>query len=213
MPHVMPRARSSKSSGRVRQIKQRSAEQGCGCWCWCSGAVWVDGWADFGAFLTVGTRLFNVCAAAGEAWMLAARLSVSSGVLTAASMLSNAEMQFCARTRGLPLQVDVVGARLGIQNREPALSSCHVSVGCSETCWSERRPRHCHRGPRRAAAAAEARFTPKTATDRPGAVLLTADDSRAGVGGSADWCSHDSSFSQAASSTPARVGRQRINEQ
>ena len=39
MPHVMPRARSSKSSGRVRQIKQRSEVQGCGLGCWCSGAV------------------------------------------------------------------------------------------------------------------------------------------------------------------------------
>ena len=52
MPHVMPRARSSKSSGRVRQIKQRSAEQECGTGCWCSGVVWVDGWAAFGAFPT-----------------------------------------------------------------------------------------------------------------------------------------------------------------
>ena len=67
MPHVKPRATSSKSSGRVRQIKQRSAEEGYGCGCWCSGAVWLDGCVDFGAFLTVGTRLFNVCAAAGEA--------------------------------------------------------------------------------------------------------------------------------------------------
>ena len=150
MPHVMPRARSSKSSGRVRQIKQRSAEQGCGCWCWCSGAVWVDGWADFGAFLTVGTRLFNVCAAAGEAWMLAARLSVSSGVLTAASMLSNAEMQFCARTRGLPLASRLIPDKSEFKNGNTPLSRRHVSVGCPETCWSERRPRHCHRGPRRA---------------------------------------------------------------
>ena len=55
MPHVMPRARSSKSSGRVRQIKQRSAEHVVRCWCWCSGAVWVDGCADIGAVLTVGT--------------------------------------------------------------------------------------------------------------------------------------------------------------
>ena len=52
MPHVMPRARSSKSSGRVRQIKQRSAEDGYGCGCGCSGAAWVDGWAAFGAFPT-----------------------------------------------------------------------------------------------------------------------------------------------------------------
>ena len=52
MPHVMPRARSSKSSGRVRQIKQRSAEHGVRVGCWCSGAAWVDGWAAFG----IGSR-------------------------------------------------------------------------------------------------------------------------------------------------------------
>ena len=61
MPHVMPRATSSKSSGRVRQIKQRSAEEGCGCGCWCSGAAWVDGWAAFGAFPTVELGLTCVC--------------------------------------------------------------------------------------------------------------------------------------------------------
>ena len=76
MPHVMPRARSSKSSGRVRQIKQRSEEQGLARVCWCSGVVWIDGWAAFGAFPTAGVRLFNACAAAGEAWMLALRESV-----------------------------------------------------------------------------------------------------------------------------------------
>ena len=74
MPHVMPRARSSKSSGRVRQIKQRS--QGCGCGCWCSGAVWLDGWAAFGAFPTAGARFFIAFVAAGELWMLALRESV-----------------------------------------------------------------------------------------------------------------------------------------
>ena len=72
MPHVMPRAGSSKSSGRVRQIKQRSAAHAFWCGCWCSGAVWVDGCADFGAFLTVGTCEFNAC---GEAWMLPLRES------------------------------------------------------------------------------------------------------------------------------------------
>ena len=76
MPHVMPRARSSKSSGRVRQIKQRSEEHGCGVGCCCNGAVWVDGCVDFGAFPTAGALLFIVCAAAGEAWMLPLRASV-----------------------------------------------------------------------------------------------------------------------------------------
>ena len=65
MPHVMPRARSSKSSGRVRQIKQRSAEHFCGCWC--NGVVWLDGWAAFGAFPTAGARFFVAFVAAGEA--------------------------------------------------------------------------------------------------------------------------------------------------
>ena len=52
MPHVMPRARSSKSSGRVRQMRQRSEVLVQWCGCWCSGAAWVDGWAAFGAFPT-----------------------------------------------------------------------------------------------------------------------------------------------------------------
>ena len=86
MPHVMPRARSSKSSGRVRQMRQRSEAQGCLSCCWCSGAAWVDGWADFGAFLAVGTYKFNAC---GEAWMLPLRESAayeSCGVPTAANI-------------------------------------------------------------------------------------------------------------------------------
>jgi hypothetical protein len=87
MPHVMPRARSSKSSGRVRQIKQRSAAEECGCGCWCSdGAVWIDGWAAFGAFPTAGARFFIAFVAAGELWMLALRESVAvvgRGVLVA----------------------------------------------------------------------------------------------------------------------------------
>ena len=98
MPHVMPRARSSKSSGRVRQIKQRSAALHAARGCWCSGAAWVDGWAAFARVSGCRLWFFNGCAACGEAWMLAA----ASGVVTAASMLfpplSNAEMQFCART-------------------------------------------------------------------------------------------------------------------
>ena len=87
MPHVKPRATSSKSSGRVRQIKQRSEEHGWGSGCGCSGAVWVDGWADFGAFLAVGTCEFNAC---GEAWMLPLRDSApyeTVGVPTVANIV------------------------------------------------------------------------------------------------------------------------------
>ena len=73
MPHVMPRARSSKSSGRVRQIKQRSEEQGCGDGCWCSGVVWLDGRAAFGAFPTAGALTIAAFVMAGDAWMLALR--------------------------------------------------------------------------------------------------------------------------------------------
>ena len=73
MPHVMPRARSSKSSGRVRQIKQRSEEQGCGDGCWCSGVVWLDGRAAFGAFPTAGALTIAAFVIAGDAWMLALR--------------------------------------------------------------------------------------------------------------------------------------------
>ena len=163
MPHVMPRARSSKSSGRVRQIKQRSAELTCGCGCWCSGAVWVDGWAAFARVSGCRLWFFNGCAACGEAWMLAA----ASGVVTAASMLSNAaEMQFCARTRGLPLASRLIPDKSEFKNGNTPLSRRHVSVGRPETCWSERRPRHCDRGPRRPAAVAEAilRRRPRRAT-------------------------------------------------
>ena len=67
MPHVMPRARSSKSSGRVRQIKQRSEEHSCPRGCCCSGFAWLDGWAAFARVSAVGLVLFNACAAAGEA--------------------------------------------------------------------------------------------------------------------------------------------------
>ena len=67
MPHVMPRARSSKSSGRVRQIKQRSEEQGCGDGCWCSGVVWLDGRAAFGAFPTAGALTIAAFVTAGDA--------------------------------------------------------------------------------------------------------------------------------------------------
>ena len=146
MPHVMPRAGSSKSSGRVRQIKQRSAEQECGCGCWCSGAAWVDGWAAFARVSGCRLWFFNGCAACGEAWMLAARLSVASGVVTAASMLSNADMQFCARTRGLPLASRLIPDNSEFKNGNTPLSRRHVSVGRPETCWSEQRPRHRHRG-------------------------------------------------------------------
>ena len=86
MPHVMPRARSSKSSGRVRQIKQRSAEQAWGAGCCCSGGVWLDGCADFGAFLTVGTEAFNAC---GDAWIVPLRCRApyeACGVPTAANI-------------------------------------------------------------------------------------------------------------------------------
>ena len=112
MPHVMPRARSSKSSGRVRQIKQRSAEQtGCGDGCWCSGgAVWVDGCVDFGAFLAVGTCEFNAC---GEAWMLPLRDGApydACGVPTAANIT---ELHLCvyarAQCEGPLAKVDVGG--------------------------------------------------------------------------------------------------------
>ena len=104
MPHVMPRARSSKSSGRVRQMRQRSEEQGCWCGCWCSGVVWVDGCAAFARVSGCRLCVFNVCAAAGEAWMLAARLS-ASGVATAASMMMPSPvMRMRAQiARGLPL--------------------------------------------------------------------------------------------------------------
>ena len=97
MPHVRPRARSSKSSGRVRQMRQRSEEHGCGCGCWCSGAVGVDGWADFGAFLAVGISEFNAC---GEAWMLPLRDSAppyeACGVPTAANIT---ELHLCVYAR------------------------------------------------------------------------------------------------------------------
>ena len=106
MPHVMPRARSSKSSGRVRQIKQRSEVQGCGCGCWCSGAVWVDGWAAFARVSGCRLCVFNVCAAAGEAWMLALRehpCEVCVGVLMANIVRC---LQFWARI-GCPLRLVV----------------------------------------------------------------------------------------------------------
>ena len=67
MPHVMPRARSSKSSGRVRQMRQRSEEQECGCGCWCSGAVWLDGWAAFGIGSRAALSEGIDCAACGDA--------------------------------------------------------------------------------------------------------------------------------------------------
>ena len=76
MPHVMPRAGSSKSSGRVRQIKQRSEEHWWACGCWCSGAAWVDGCAAFGAFPTAVALTIAAFVTAGEAWMLALRESV-----------------------------------------------------------------------------------------------------------------------------------------
>ena len=99
MPHVMPRARSSKSSGRVRQMRQRSEEHGSGCGCWCSGAAWVDGWAAFGAFPTAGALTIAAFVTAGDAWMLALRESVEwvcVGVLMANMMVS---MHLCARAR------------------------------------------------------------------------------------------------------------------
>ena len=113
MPQVMPRARSSKSSGRVRQMRQRSEECGCGCGCWCSGAVWVDGWAAFARVSGCRLCVINVCAATGEAWMLAARLS-ASGVATAASMMMPSPvMQECARKlRGACLSQSGRRARL-----------------------------------------------------------------------------------------------------
>ena len=155
MPHVMPRARSSKSSGRVRQIKQRSAALHAARGCWCSGAAWVDGWAAFARVSGCRLWFFNVCAATGEAWMLAARLS-ASGVATAASMMMPSPvMQECARKlRGACLSRKVDVGPDSIQNKNTPLSRRHVSVGRPETCWSEQRPRHRHRGPRRAAAAA-----------------------------------------------------------
>ena len=43
-----------------------------------------------------------------------------------------------------------VGGPTALQILGPALSRRHVSAGRPETCWSEQRPRHRHRGPRRA---------------------------------------------------------------
>ena len=78
-------------------MRQRSEEHGSGCGCWCSGAVWVDGWAAFARVSGCRLCVINVCAATGEAWMLAARLS-ASGVATAASMMMPSPvMQECAR--------------------------------------------------------------------------------------------------------------------
>ena len=78
-------------------MRQRSEECGWGCGCWCSGAVWVDGWAAFARVSGCRLCVINVCAAAGEVWMLAARLS-ASGVATAASMMMPSPvMQECAR--------------------------------------------------------------------------------------------------------------------
>ena len=85
MPHVMPRARSSKSSGRVRQIKQRSEEeQGCGCGR--SGAVWIDGWAAFDIGSRAALSEGIDCAACGDARKLLLRDKVvhaAGGVLVA----------------------------------------------------------------------------------------------------------------------------------
>ena len=83
----------------MRQIKQRSEEHGCWCGCWCSGAVWVDGWAAFGAFPTAGALTIAAFVTAGDAWMLALRESVEwvcVGVLMANMMVS---MHLCARAR------------------------------------------------------------------------------------------------------------------
>ena len=67
MPHVMPRARSSKSSGRVRQIKQRSEEHSCPRGCCCSGFAWLDGWAAFGIGSRAALSEGIDCAACGDA--------------------------------------------------------------------------------------------------------------------------------------------------
>ena len=90
------------------------------------------------------------------------------------------QMQECsrARVRGACLSQRRHPTESEFKNGKTPLSRRHVSVGRPETCWSERRPRHCDRGPRRAAAAAEARFTPKTTPDRSRAAICTTDDSR-----------------------------------
>ena len=99
MPHVMPRARSSKSSGRVRQIKQRS-EQECGCGCWCSGAVWVDGWAAFGIGSRAALSEGIDCAACGDAWMLALRDSVANVAEGVRVAIMPSQLHSCAQLHG-----------------------------------------------------------------------------------------------------------------
>ena len=91
------------------------------------------------------------------------------------------QMQKCSRTRVRGACLSQRRHRAPTRNSKWEHSSPrrHASVGRPETCWSERRPRHRRRGLPSRAAAAEARFAPKTAACRSGAVPLTADDSRA----------------------------------
>ena len=160
-------------------MRQRSEEQGCGCGCWCSGAVWVDGWAAFGAFPTAGALTIAAFVTAGDAWMLALRESfewVCVGVLMANMMVS---MHLCARARMYTLQSRHVGdlsskmgtllSRVatyppGARRRAGASGGRAIDIAAAT-----------------GAATAEAQFTPKTATDRSRAVLCTTDDSRPGV--------------------------------
>ena len=104
MPHVMRRARSSKSSGRVRQIKQRSAEfrsAGAG-----AGAVVLLG-------STVGPRLARFRQHELSFLLRLLRLAthgcsrcVESVEVCVGVLIANmCEMQLCARNRVHSLQV------------------------------------------------------------------------------------------------------------